>query len=695
MEICEVLTTERANAEKQMYQAGIERATEVKALKTSLMEEKSSLAAKVAELQVIDAEVTKARQEILDKDAALKRMKQKTMELNVLEERFEAQGATLRLSKEQCGDLQDTTNKLRVELEVLQRQLEIHRDTATELKGVKELFAEKELILNRTGDDLIALRGLFSAQTKELQNTTERLLENQTLLVFEKEKYGFLTQELGTMKVQITEYRRLLAEAQNRATAKAESLVKSQTLLDSERTRCEALTQELSKATNEIAEKCRLLTEAQNRTVVLEDRLGANQATVQVMKEQSEVMQEKLVRAENRCAGLLAASEEQRSSLQASVVQARKDAVDQRILLDERLSKQESASERLHDAQQKRADAAENETRQAMIIADLARNELQQNVLRQKDTEKRLERSEKELQDATIRIQDALVDLQSAETGLQYAEKERLLLQDKLKTAESQILNLKDANQSLVARGRSLQERYENGDLSDQEKQFVQFIVSTTQSIHESELIDKLNEIRRRDTVNNSLQEKIRTLESMVARMLRERGTEVRPELKSLVNLSLWMSSSPQEGLNSVDVQIPTVDSLHLNTLAAVPISPREDTPFISRTDVEMKTMDLRNNCKESGQTKRVPTFAKLSEEDSGDDDIPLSELTRLSPTPVQATNKRGRPPSPTLANVGRPARRSRGSGSNSVTRQAAQIPKVSKKAKVPNAKQPKQKKQM
>ncbi|KAM6497574.1 hypothetical protein JOM56_008047 [Amanita muscaria] len=236
---------------------------------------------------------------------------------------------------------------------------------------------------------------------------------------------------------------------------------------------------------------------AQNRTVVLEDRLSASQATVQVMKEQSEVMQEKLVRAENRYAGLLASSEEQRSSLQASVVQARKDAVDQRILLDERLSKQESASERLHDAQQKRANAAENETKQTMIIADLARNELQQNILRQKDTEKRLERSEKELQDATIRIQDALVDLQSAETGLEYAEKERLLLQDKLKTAESQILNLKDANQSLVARGRSLQERYENGDLSDQEKHFVQSIVSTTQSIHESELIEKLNEIRR------------------------------------------------------------------------------------------------------------------------------------------------------------------------------------------------------
>jgi hypothetical protein len=76
-------------------------------------------------------------------------------------------------------------------------------------------------------------------------------------------------------------------------------------------------------------------------------------------------LQETPVHAENK--GLLAASEEQRSSLQVSVVQSRKDAVDQHILLDERLSKQELASERLLDAQQKRADTAENETKQARM----------------------------------------------------------------------------------------------------------------------------------------------------------------------------------------------------------------------------------------------------------------------------------------------------------------------------------------
>lgn len=49
----------------------------------------------------------------------------------------------------------------------------------------------------------------------------------------------------------------------------------------------------------------------------------------------------------------------------------------------------------------------------------------------------------------------------------------------------------------------------------------------------------------------NTLQDRIKTLESTVARLLREQG-EIRPEMKSLVNLNLWMSSSPQEGLNAV-----------------------------------------------------------------------------------------------------------------------------------------------
>lgn len=45
-----------------------------------------------------------------------------------------------------------------------------------------------------------------------------------------------------------------------------------------------------------------------------------------------------------------------------------------------------------------------------------------------------------------------------------------------------------------------------------------------------------------------SLQTRIDTLESTLARLLKEKGKEGDPNSKSMVDLSLWMSSSPHSG---------------------------------------------------------------------------------------------------------------------------------------------------
>ena len=100
-------------------------------------------------------------------------------------------------------------------------------------------------------------------------------------------------------------------------------------------------------------------------------------------------------------------------------------------------------------------------------------------------------------------------------------------------------------------------------------------------------------------------------------------------------------------------MQIPAVN---LNSLTAAPITPREDPSFGSLAAVETGKRELNSSGKEKGQQKQTPTFAKLSECDSDDDDIPLSELTRLSPTPASVTHKRIRASSPTAG--GRPTRR-------------------------------------
>ncbi|KAF8631826.1 hypothetical protein AX15_002194 [Amanita polypyramis BW_CC] len=84
---------------------------------------------------------------------------------------------------------------------------------------------------------------------------------------------------------------------------------------------------------------------------------------------------------------------------------------------------------------------------------------------RQKDTQIQLELMEQELRDTQLKLQDSLAQLQSVQDERDGGDKERLALLDKMNAAEERMINLGELNQSLVSRSKTLQERYENGDL--------------------------------------------------------------------------------------------------------------------------------------------------------------------------------------------------------------------------------------
>ena len=157
--------------------------------------------------------------------------------------------------------------------------------------------------------------------------------------------------------------------------------------------------------------------------------------------------------------------QEQRAGLQACLNQARQDAVEQRALLDERLSRQESASEKLLEAQRKRAEGAEHAAVQAKHHADTMQGELDDYLRTQKEHQAQVGSMDQELRDTRLRMQDALEKAQSAREQCELGDKERFALYDKISTLETQILNLRDANQFLTNRSKTLQERYNNGDL--------------------------------------------------------------------------------------------------------------------------------------------------------------------------------------------------------------------------------------
>jgi hypothetical protein len=161
----------------------------------------------------------------------------------------------------------------------------------------------------------------------------------------------------------------------------------------------------------------------------------------------------------------IAIVQEQRAGLQECLNQARQDAVEQRTLLDERLSRQESASEKLLEAQQRRAEVAENAAAQAKLQAEAAKEELDDCLCREKESQTRVESVEQDLRNTQFKMQNAIEKAESAREQCELGEKERLALLDKISTMETQTVNLKEANHFLMTRSKTLKERYNNGDL--------------------------------------------------------------------------------------------------------------------------------------------------------------------------------------------------------------------------------------
>ncbi|KAK2464657.1 hypothetical protein APHAL10511_003350 [Amanita phalloides] len=192
------------DAEMAQLRAASDLEQALKARQETIMELKHTISVKAGEYKSVEASLEHARRELSGKETLLE---QRNTHFNKLEERFDAQGSTLRLSKEQCGDLQEQLQisdrnlvELKVEMARLQQQLEKHQDTVNELKAVKGLLAGKDLA--RAIDDLRDLQGRYDTQTKDLLAITME----QALLSADRKN---LEKELETHKGCLAEKERL------------------------------------------------------------------------------------------------------------------------------------------------------------------------------------------------------------------------------------------------------------------------------------------------------------------------------------------------------------------------------------------------------------------------------------------------------------------------------------------------------
>ncbi|PFH47638.1 hypothetical protein AMATHDRAFT_50152 [Amanita thiersii Skay4041] len=633
----------------------------VKELESQLSEFKQREVSRNAEYQAMETRIKKVRKELEDKETTLN---QKVLQLTVLEERLEAQAVTLRLSKEQCGDLQETNNALRMEILTLQQQIAAHQNTLEQLRVAKERldkanseyleFSPEKTVTDKPIDYAKSTSNKYVIQSLQGRLDTE-IIE----LRHASDKKRELENRLKSVETQLSAFSK----------ARMEKVAQDMSLLSAEREKSRKHEKDLSDTRKSLSVTEQERYQAENRAAVLQERFDTQSLAFKVVTEQLEKIQVGLIRnassnlkgqlesLKERLKGEMSVLREQNTALQNSLNQARQDAATQRSLMDDRLLKQERDSERLLEVQEKRALAAEKEAVQANRIAEMAKRELDECVHKQEASRLCLSTVEKELDEVRTSLQMAVVEADNVKSEHEEKAREQLALLEKLSGMEVQIANLTETNQQLSKKRKTLRDRYESGDLvkwhscyrrleaksflcvqSEDERSFVHFIVATTQSIHEKDLLDKANELKlvHHHFIYASLlmimanSTKVKSLESTIARKLREKATG--PEPKPLVNLNLWMSSSPPDALNKVP--ITAAEPLHMTSVTSAPVTLEEAS--VEKRTAEVPTSAMKpSRCENQMDEDDSPTFSQLSQLDSGDDDIPLSELTRLSPTPV------------------------------------------------------------
>ncbi|KAH9077341.1 hypothetical protein EDB83DRAFT_2349565 [Lactarius deliciosus] len=98
----------------------------------------------------------------------------------------------------------------------------------------------------------------------------------------------------------------------------------------------------------------------------------------------------------------------------------------------------------------------------------------------------------------------------------------------------------------LLERGHNINTRYETNDLSVEEKAFVNRLLEESRTFHEKRILDKQNELRRRDNQITEQEARIKSLEKGLARYLKSQDPKFTPrnDAQSILNLSKFASSS-------------------------------------------------------------------------------------------------------------------------------------------------------
>ncbi|KAI9448194.1 hypothetical protein H4582DRAFT_1899120 [Lactarius indigo] len=178
--------------------------------------------------------------------------------------------------------------------------------------------------------------------------------------------------------------------------------------------------------------------------------------------------------------------------------------------------------------------------------------------------------------------------LATAQNELLASREQAQNVQSSLSAWGAQVKDLTTQNHTLQAekvllleRSHNISTRYETNDLSVEEKAFVNRLLEESQTFHEKRILDKQNELRRRDNQIAEQEARIKSLEKGLARHLKSQDPKFMPrnDARSILNLSKFASSSsPPE---------PIVAGADADKGGGACTSPQGQNPHLLETSLE------------------------------------------------------------------------------------------------------------
>ncbi|OJA14711.1 hypothetical protein AZE42_04371 [Rhizopogon vesiculosus] len=162
-----------------------------------------------------------------------------------------------------------------------------------------------------------------------------------------------------------------------------------------------------------------------------------------------------------------------------------------------------------------------------------------------------------------------------AETPSDQHEQELLVM-------KARVDELEQSEKQLIQRATNITVRHEHGDLNDNECMLVQSLAQKAREAFERELVEKNNDIRRRDNIIKQHEARVTQLEASLARRIRE-APQVGSSRDDKQDETFWNEppsghGKQSSGIHEATKHLVVIDSRHANRTFQTPVNDDSDT---------------------------------------------------------------------------------------------------------------------